>query len=690
MSLCRGVANLVIRDKRSAGYVEKLAWGQDFCMTDVVRTRRPGISCARESAEWLLDGIVPVPELNAVILEGYFSFDNMLLDSWNLETDYWKEVQPPGWPMTWLKNYDGAADSVGSVLSSLMFPQNMSWGLRFLRAQPPYEQYDPIYLALTLNALGTVQYQLYLDHAEGAYPSLWKSSDVGATWDRVSWLATSEASRWLSGAFERVAWVSCIFLPDHLLLYLDDMSEPWIYFEEGLELPQGHVRVESGGGHMAFHFAPLEFVPAGSMERACYIIPPEFLNEEAEDSVEYLGQEPDGTSIEAGMGADETGVWPWATLYSNGERTPALFEIQATRPAKHSVPITTKLFDNLDSGDKAKLIEAEFYVGQWKGSWFRARLRTTGEYDFDGDEAAQLSVARDTGGELSYVTQVTGYLECPKRTREPENPGLVMLDLTAHDRFCRLNNKAALLLPSFAGWSFGNAWTWLFHEVAGIPEAEIALDAGAFDWLFPCPLNYLAMKYDQTLSVPQIADELAAAAGRRWGVNRLGVIFTEVLGSAVYSGEPDFVLDEETVTPEDVLYFAELERDPFGCKNFVLALGADVYGNDAVAAWRWTESMSDPTSDLFIGDMWSEVIMAPDGADPAMIAQYRGTELAQYQKLIIWQTDGKPNLFPDDWVEVNISNIDIPAGTVFKILEKWGKLNGETGEFVTKFIGGVL
>ena len=690
MGAARGVANLIIRDKRADGYITAHAWGLDFPMTGLDRTRQvagPYQNAAHQRPEWDLDEIVAIPELNAAILTPYWSTGSLDLDWWEQESSaYWKIVRPPGAVCDWIKWYDGRADQYGSICSRDRLSYNPSFGLRFLRARPPADQTNDVEFAVTLNALGTIQYQLYIRQNEGYYPSLWKSTDAGATWDDVDYFANEQAARWAAGAFERIDYISCIFLPDHLIIWLGDMPNAWVYYEDGLHIPEGHIRMEVAGCQTAFHLQQVPFATSGAIERLIGITAPGFINDVA-DTMDHLGQTPAGATITPTMQTGGGEVWPKAVLAGDATRTPVLYQIQATRPATHAAGTTTVLFDNTLAGHKGKLISLRYTIGQaWRGSRFSAQLETAGGYDFDGNEKAEIKVARDTGGGLSYVTQMTAYLQRPKRLRHGRDPGTVVLDLQGQDRLCRLRNKAALLLPSFAGWSFQDAWTWLMHECAGILESELVFDGGAADFHYPCPYSDLILKFDHTLDVVAVADQLAKAAGREWGITAAGKIFSRALGTIAYSGSPDWTLDEDTATEADVAYTIEADRDIFSVRNHVMVIGRDKHGNDVLATWRHDPSVSNPAADPFIGDTWWDVSIAPDGADPWLIAQFRGTDLLSYRSLVVWQTDGKPDLFPDHYVKVQTTGLEIPNDTIFRIIEKQGELRGD-GEFTTRFLG---
>ena len=685
-----GVAQLIITDKRSDGYITDHAWGMDWPMEDVDRVRRlSSISAQRgvDQPEWKLTNTIAIPEINAVALAPAFSVAAMDLPLWKqISSTYWREVQPFGFGMAWIKMYDARPGQTGAIASLPRLPKNPSWGLRFLRTAVPSTQTDPVYLSITLNAYGSTQYQLYIRQDEGHYPVLYKSTDGGATAEIVDVFASEQAARWAAAAFNRPQWISCLFVPDHLILRLGDIADPWVYAEPDLDITEGAVLVGIGGGQLAFHLEKLTFASSGSIEGLRPITPPDFVNAVA-DTMSHQGDAPTGTTITPTMETDAGKVWPKAALTGDGDHTPLLYSLQATRPAVHAAAVATSLFDNTDPAHQGKLESAEFTIAQgWRGSSFTARVRTSGGYDFTGNEKASLAIALDTGGGISYTTQVTGYLQSPALRKTGGDPGAVILDLSAVDRLQRLRNKAARLLPSFAGWTFEDAFTWLLHECAGFPTGDLNLDALAGSFTYPAPPGQQLLKFDHTLDLVAVADELARAAGREWGIDQSGDIFTRALGTVVYSGTPDWTLDEDTVTEADVCYFAEIERDLMGVRNHVLVIGKDRDGNDVLASWRYAPSVSDPAADPFIGDDWWEVRIAPDGADPWLIAAFTGTELLKYRGLLTWETDGKPTLFPDHYVKVQTTGLQIPTDTVFRIVEKWGHLDSQ-GECTTRFLG---
>jgi len=262
-------ANLIITDKRSDGYLEKHSWGLDFPMSDLDRTQRvAGLlqNAAMQKPEWALTNIHPLPELNAAILSCHAGSINMSLDDWIQEqSNYWKLTQPPGRDHYWIKFYDARENQTGSLLSRFRWAKNPTWRLTFLRSQPPYFQTDPIYWAITLNALGSIRYRLTLEQSGSVYPTLEKSTDGGVSWVLVDNLCRDDAAAWADAAFERCDYLYCRFIPDHLIFSLGDSASHWIYHEDDLEIPEGEVRIECGGGAFAFHAKLSQYMPSGTI-----------------------------------------------------------------------------------------------------------------------------------------------------------------------------------------------------------------------------------------------------------------------------------------------------------------------------------------------------------------------------------------------------------------------------------------
>ena len=339
------------------------------------------------------------------------------------------------------------------------------------------------------------------------------------------------------------------------------------------------------------------------------------------------------------------------------------------------------------------VLDATYQINEnYRGSNFSARLRLPNGSDdlaVTGNEKALLRTGLDFGEGCNPTDQVTGYLDEPSYIADAEQPDAVILELHARDLMVRLNNKACPFLPSFGGWTFGDAFYWVMHESAGLPDGMIELDSGAGDFEFPCPTSELILKFDNLAQVVDVADELARAAGRKWGISPAGNVFTWI--PSIYSGSADFTLDETSQTPQDHFSVAEMTRDIFSARNFILVFGRDRDGNDQVVACsQHNPSVTSRTDPDYIGDEWWDVSIAPDGADPWVVCSLRAEELLHSRGLLSWETEGKPELFPGQYVAVYVSGIGVESGSIFRILEKSGRLNGETGEYRDRFLGLVM
>jgi len=694
----RGVANLVITDKRSDGYPTSQSWGMDWVMSDLARgANRPGAyqNDAGSVPEWELIGTRAVPALNAVILQPIFAAGDMDLDDWTQEAStYFKEVQPTGFDSAWLKYYDATEDQYGTLRSNSALTINPSWALNFLRAQPAHDQAEPVAISITVGVQASMQYQLYIPQRwiagaaapDSRYPSLWKSEDTGATWSLVDECRHEGARSWAQEAFDRPTWVWWLTLGDYLVIYLGDTC--WVYHEAGLEIPAGMVEVTIEGGQAAFQMEQIQFTPSGTIERLVGIIPPEYITDDP-DTIDTLGDVDDQRTIVATMETAGDTIWPKAALAtSDPYHTPVLYAIQATREAVYDEGDASLLFDNVvNAGDKGKLHNLRWTIAQdWRGSSFSGKLLTAqgyDEYGLTGNERAQLSISLDTTPPVYHVVG-TGYLVAPEYPRDPQLPSNEVIELQFRDRLSRLERKAVGDCPAFDGWYLSDALNWLFCQIGGVDPAELLLDDTATEYQFAWAPGSLNLKFDAQTRVVDAADQICRAAGRTWGVDQLGQVFTATSGDADYDGTPDYTLDESTVTEEDHIYPVHTAQDVSQARNQIVVLGTDAAGNEVRACWRMTDSMSNPTSSPYLGDLACDVMVCPPGADPYLLASLQGRRLATAAQHLIWQTNGKPNLLPGMFVAVTIGGIGVSPGTVMRIIESQGSLN-EQGECASAF-----
>jgi hypothetical protein len=103
-----------------------------------------------------------------------------------------------------------------------------------------------------------------------------------------------------------------------------------------------------------------------------------------------------------------------------------------------------------------------------------------------------------------------------------------------------------------------------------------------------------------------------------------------------------------------------------------------------VAWWRDVDSQQDPNADDFIGDDWWHVLVGYDEQSAAALAERILAERHQRQKMLHFRCSGKPGLFPDHFVRVEASGINVPSGSVFQTVRKRWEATHD-GEFVTEF-----
>jgi len=231
------------------------------------------------------------------------------------------------------------------------------------------------------------------------------------------------------------------------------------------------------------------------------------------------------------------------------------------------------------------------------------------------------------------------------------------------------------------GWGFAQWFRYVLRR-AGVPDALISVvDDGYVMEAMP-ERWHGRYEFGNDVEVVAALDEVVRARGWEWGVNELGQLWAGA--EAVYSGVPDFVLDDEAASDEDRIVAVEAERAAEGFRNYVAVFGARDGAEAAI--WHDEASHHDPEAASFIGDDWWEVLVAPDERDPVLVAWQMLQEARKWRCDVVWETAGKPGLRPGKFVEVRTAGLGVPEGTVFQIREDVGMMDRERGLFRSLFL----
>lgn len=177
-----------------------------------------------------------------------------------------------------------------------------------------------------------------------------------------------------------------------------------------------------------------------------------------------------------------------------------------------------------------------------------------------------------------------------------------------------------------------------------------------------------AAKFQEDTGIIEALDRLASLCWMKWRIRPDGKI--EFRWSPVPAPEPSFVLDEETVTPQDRILGLEATCDYRHVRTVAYTRGRDDWGADAeVLLNAGAPYLIDDTAPQFVGRRLWTATVEPDNKEPGTTTQRRLFERRDAALRIEWQTVGR-DLWPDDVVEVQVSHLGVPAGTRFLIRGK--------------------
>lgn len=328
---------------------------------------------------------------------------------------------------------------------------------------------------------------------------------------------------------------------------------------------------------------------------------------------------------------------------------------------------------------------------EWRNAELEAELPAgTTVPDWKGNNKVSLRVALEpTGaGEPDYIDKFTGYLLEPEPAIDDKVPQLRRVTLRAIDGVGMRLSKHFMVSAIPPGGMTLEDWFTLVLNNAGVPESLIEVDEEVADLTIadPVPRSMPRLQFGKDQTVVNALDEVINnTTGLQWGVRGDGTYF--VRKRPEYDGTPDWVLDEGTVTDTDVVFAFESTRSSEDFRNYVYVAAKDDYGQLKSVIVRNSASHTDETDDRFIGEDWWKVVLAPDERNPEMRAQLELDESLKPSHNIVWKTCIK-DLSPGQFVRVDVDNFNIPAGTVFEIVEESGEIAGNDGW--QEFIGRVV
>lgn len=678
MSTVRPNAKLTIDNPDADGLLSKHGFGYDWRFQFDAQANPSAAPHFR--AGWLLDNCEIIPSIQALGLRGYAVKADMSLDDWTVlyGQGYWREETPKGRPaVRWLAYTDARANQYGSVMSNGIFePRVAVWLIRFL---PPPDQADPVFVEITLHG-ETVSYvlQVPLHDQTYKYPRLHR--DLGEGPELVDeWQVAAGRGIVLSNDVVVQAW--WIEETDGLLIIsAEGADEPWVYEPENDDLrPQaGHVTVTFRGHCGLFNLQPISYPASGTAKPARYMPVPDWMNASDANYLAVVSPRGEGTVSVADDSRGDYLHRPAVTLTaSHPHRRPIVYAVHQYHRPTFSAPRSSPE----GTAGRAELLHLT-WTRRWPRGWeFRAVLR-----DPEGHWADRAKLnckcTVEAGWDGDYQPIMVGYLQRPGQTRGADSQK--RLELEGRDYvLARLVDKKYCAWPcSPDGWVLAEWVRWMLNR-AGVPDD--LLDITDDGYIVPRQRRkQTQFEFRHDTPLLRALDEVLASHNWLLWIKPDGKI--AVGPEPQYSGTPDFTLDEDSMTADDVIYRIEAtsEGEP---RNYV----AVFYGTDVVAEiWHDEASHRDPSDPDFIGDDWWRVVVEPDQPAPAQRAQALLLQSMRRRQLLRWETVGKPSLKPGDFVKVEVDGIGVPSGTIFRIIEDRATLDNERLEFRHSFVGEIV
>ncbi len=509
-------------------------------------------------------------------------------------------------------------------------------------------------------------------------------------------------------------------LAGHLIIHSSRCSEPWIYYDPAhpVDFGTGTMQIRAYGHALAISAQQIRYPAEGYCIQREQINAPTYICADHYFTHQYSA--PTGTTTTAYSA--ETGL---TTSSVNPDRTVVkLTSDTIRRPCVYNASVwyapefSSGRSDPKDYTDLGIVREITGHCDDtWRNATCDIRLRVpissdvpgwseeekpgywTGGSGFDPLQnlAANSKVVVSAGWQVTSGTnitedaslQFTGYLTDTVRSRQVDEQGYVEMRLSCRDLVgARLAGKHFMFQHAcYAGLPVRACFD-RFMNICGVPNALI--DTSRMDDInFPVAdrQGLLLFKFSPDYEACSAMDDLMKSIGHVWGVACSGVVGGWKRSWAM-TGEPDFTLSDTTITEADYLRTVDASRSDMDYRNYILAIvGQGSYQERMIV--RDTNAHSNPSGTDFIGDAWWDIESVPDQHPnkAAMIAYLAAKERWQHRQMIRWSTQGKHDLWPDQWVRVAVDGLEVTNGTVFRITDKSWRLEPDTGLYITDFIG---
>jgi len=652
-----------------------------------------------DTGEWEI-----VPELKCAGPQGRCAQDAALsalsqFDLYGASTSWWRATQPSGgWQVPHLGFFQPGPGAYG-VATSKWSAQNFV--VRYLRYAPIAGEtaIPAVCIGLDATVAGDIPHQWSL-RLPGftdleKYPTLWyvPSTDPADRQKFAEWQDAGGAAM-VSGQepVEQIVWVEQIGPYLRIAFGADRSGSAWLVKRPDITDGQPRTFKLSVGfaGHQGMVLPqPLVYGPRCELRPRSYVAVPAGWNPALNHKVSV--SVPGGTALAATTEVDPLnplGYRPLITATATEPyKRPILWRADTYAPAILRAAAGAM-------ADVSDIVEATWRrTNEWRGAECTFTIRSEDPATIPtwrGNDKITLDIALTPAiPPATYWRKFTGYLDAPKiSAAEPQEDvqGRVV-EMTARDGVdARLMFHYMIFSVSPCGWQLGPWWRHVFGR-AGVPAALISVPAALETLVIPDldPMSKERFRYGHDQGFTGAVDDVTTSLGLKWGQNAYGVYAP--YSPVIYSGVPDWTLDEDTLTATDVVYMPlESSTSIEEFRNYVLAIVQREHQTTMAIAANVNSHKLD-TDDRYIGeDRWS-VIVDEDASSAALLAQRELTEREKWANVLVWKTSPKA-LGPDHFVKVQTDNLNIATDSIFQIVAEkgsWSELEAEV-EYVGRIV----
>lgn len=717
--LGRGVVGVTIDNPNADGQIaeNEHGFGYDWLFRETKHENTFDRNAPLD-AQWdyATGGTEYIPVLKACGPRGNVVKRNMVLSQWRQEAGTWAEWTPPGYPQAqYIGWYPSAAGQYGRV--TYQSRTAMHFALWLQRNTPRWDETGDCYIGVLIGA-GKDQYQyayyLPLRSTNYKYPRLLRAP-AGTPFTMAHTIderqtSTAELSGLGGGGKEEVFILENT--AGHLLMRWSGDNEPWVWWEPGgVYLGPRYLTVFVQGHGLSFCSAGITYPRTSTVTPYNSLTVPSWVNATHEWGWLASGQNdmPQGgaVSVASSTAVDQATDKPVVTFTCAGRERPVCYAVFQTHSptftAANSSPydITTD-----DASDCYKVLAASWYItdiGRNQRAELTIQANNAASETWRGNQKVTLKAGVQTeadAGNPTLTTQFVGYLKRFERIKDPDEQGVATWRWYVEDGIgARLEGKKFMLWHNaYGGWNSSSAFVQVLQR-CGVPDALMDLDLPANtigDGIGGQTVNSatlphgdrpgdLLFNFNHEEGAVAALDKMAKSIGCEFGYDAPDGSYFVQEAVRTWDGTIDFTLSDDTTTETDLVRALTVERGNDEFRNHLALFGGQGQAAQGVYM-NLRDSAYLPGSALYVGEDWWDVQTEAEVANPVLVAQRRFAEYVKRGIVLTWETHAKPTLFPNHHVLVDVDGMDVPVGSVFRIVDKRGDITMD-GDFRCTFTG---